>query len=139
MAYITHGDIDARYPGELAQAGPRNSANALDETAIDMACRQGSDLIDRALRTIGWIVPLDDVPDWVVDLNIDLSLYLATPTTLASQSDFADRRDRYTAALRQLDDIAQGRQLPATTPDAASAGSGVFMSSSPSIFGRGDW
>ena len=33
MPYATLDDINARYPGELAQAGPKTAAGAVDEDA----------------------------------------------------------------------------------------------------------
>lgn len=136
MTYATLTDIDARYPGELAQAGPKDAAGALDADAVAVALAAADDPIDRALRAIGWTVPLTaPVPGWVNRLAVDIALYLATPTVLASQDDFSDRRKRYDVALSVLNDIASGRLIPA--PLVGETVSGVFVSSNPRNFGRG--
>ncbi|MCU0806549.1 MAG: DUF1320 domain-containing protein [Candidatus Contendobacter sp.] len=136
MPYATLDDIDARYPGELAQAGPTVNG-VLDEDAVALACDWASASIDRFLRAIGWTVPLTaPVPAWVVDLAVDLALYHATPTALASQDDFKDRRARYVAALATLDAIANGEQLPAPPADMDSVTT-VYVTSNARLFGRG--
>lgn len=135
MTYATHADIDARYPGELAQAGPRDADNVLDEDAIALACAQASATVDRTLRAIGWTVPLVTVPDWVTDLTVDLALYLATPTALASQSDFSDRKARYQAALDALAAIRRGDERPAL-PAGTPAVTPVYLTSNARLFGR---
>lgn len=135
MTYATLADLETRYPGELTQAGPKDASGGLDEDAIAVALAAADDLVDRALRTIGWTVPLSaPVPGWVTRLAVDLALYLATPTVLASQDDFKDRRQRYDAALTTLSDIASGKLLP---PPLASTASGVFVTSNDRQFGRG--
>lgn len=135
MTYATLTDIETRYPGELAQAGPKDATGALDADAVAVALAAADDPIDRALRAIGWTVPLTaPVPGWVTRLAVDIALYLATPTVLASQDDFKDRRTRYDAALTTLADIAALKLLP---PPLASAPSGVFVTSSTRQFGRG--
>jgi len=136
LTYATLTHIETRYPGELAQAGPKDSAGALDTDAVDVALAAADDRIDRALRTIGWTVPLPlPAPRWVVDLAVDIALYLATPTVLASQDDFKDRRKRYETALEVLSEIASGKLLPASLDGGQS--SGVFVTSQPRLFGRG--
>lgn len=138
MTYATQADIESRYPGELAQAGPKTPDGLLDEAAVGLALAAAEDAINRALRVIGWTVPLaDPAPGWTVALAVDLALYRATPTVLASQEDFKDRRARHDAALATLEAIAAGRVLPPLP--AGVAGSGVLFSSSPRQFGRGCW
>ena len=136
MAYATQAEIEARYPGELAQAGPRAANGELEAETIALACSWASATVDRYLRALGWSTPLAaPAPEWVVDLTVDLALYQATPTVLAGQADFADRRTRYVAALAQLDAIAQGRIRPA--PPACSAPARpMSLTSQPRVFGR---
>lgn len=136
MTYATQSDLETRYPGELTQAGPKDASGGLDEDAIAVALAAADDRIDGALRAIGWTVPLTaPVPGWVTRLAADLALYLATPTVLASQDDFSDRRKRYDAVLTTLDNIASGRLIPA--PLVGETVSGVFVASSARNFGRG--
>jgi phage gp36-like protein len=138
MSYATLDDLEARYPGELAQAGPKTPSGVLDEDAVDLALIAADDAIDRSLRVIGWSIPLTaPIPAWVIALAVDLALYAATPTVLASQDDFKDRRARYDAALATLEAIAAGRVLPA--PPSGAPGSGVYVSSQERRFGRGAW
>lgn len=136
MSYCDADAIELRYPGELAQAGPRDSAGNQDDDAIAAACADASDTIDLYLRTAGWPVPVSGtVPDVITDLAIDIALYLATPTVLASQTDFADRKNRYDAALRKLEGIARGDLLldrPVTTGLTT-----IYSRSKPRVFGRG--
>lgn len=135
MPYATLTDIEDRYPGELTQAGP-TVEGALDDAAVEGALLAASDTLDLTLRAIGWTVPVvAPVPRWIVDLVVDMALYLATPTALASQTDFADRRKRYDTAMSVLDDIASGKRLPPSLAGAVTAG--VFFSSQPRQFGRG--
>lgn len=135
MSYATLDDIEARYPGELAQAGPTVNG-VLDEDAVALACDWASASIDRYLRVIGWTVPLTaPVPVWVVNVAVDLALYQATPTALASQDDFKDRRARYVAALATLEAIVNGDQLPAPPADMAPL-TPVYMTSNARLFGR---
>ncbi len=138
MPYASQADIEARYPGWLTLAGPYNeTTKALDLTAMGLACAAADDPIDRALRTIGWSVPVAaPVPDWLLNLAVDIAAYLATSTALASEDALKDRRKRYDDALTTLDDIASGKLLP--PPLAGSTtGTGVFFSSQPRQFGRG--
>lgn len=138
MAYATHGDIDARYPGELAQAGPRDASGDFDYAAVDLALADADATIDRYLRARGWTVPLvGNAPDWVKGLAVDLALYLATPTALASQDDFSDRRDRYKAALATLDAIAKGELLPPAPGGSTTAETLIFATGNARMFGRG--
>jgi phage gp36-like protein len=137
MAYAALTDLETRYPGELTQAGPKDPTGALDTIAVGLALTAADDPIDRALRTIGWAVPLAvPAPNWVIDLAVDIALYLATPTVLASQEDFKDRRKRYETALETLMSIASGRLIPAPLLTGA-VGSGVFVRSRERLFGRG--
>ncbi len=136
MSYATLPDIEDRYPGELTQAGP-TVEGALDDAAVEGALLVASNTVDLTLRAIGWTVPVvAPVPRWIVDLTVDMALYLATPTALASQTDFADRRKRYDTALSVLDDIASGKRLPPSLA-GATVTAGVFFSSQPRQFGRG--
>jgi phage gp36-like protein len=142
MAYATQADIEARYPGELAQAGPRDADNVLDAAAIALALELASATVDRYLRAIGWPVPVTatPVPDWLAQLTVDLGLYLATPTVLASQADFADRRDRYRDALAQLEAIARGDIRPPWPGAEAGVNGGltpVYGAGNARVFGRG--
>lgn len=138
MAYATLADIEARYPGELAQAGPRDGTGALDEAAIARALDWSSESIDRYLRTIGWATPVaaDPLPDWLVLLTVDLALYQATPTALASQTDFADRRRRYADAVATLEAIASGEVVlePLATGAAPAE---VLVAAADRLFTRG--
>jgi phage gp36-like protein len=142
MTYAAQDDIEARYPGELAQAGPRDADNALDADAIELALAAADATIDRALRAIGWPMPfpvtVDPIPDWVIALAVDLALYLATPTVLASDAAFKDRLTRYQAALDTLNAIAAGRIIP-SRPDGLTedAVTGVYSTSNERLFGRG--
>lgn len=137
MSYASLTDLETRYPGELALAGPKDPTGALDTVAVGIALTAADDPIDRALRTIGWTVPLTaPVPVWVVDLAVDIALYLATPTVLASQDDFKDRRKRYETALETLLNIASGKLIPPPLT-TSTVGSGVFVSSQPRQFGQG--
>jgi phage gp36-like protein len=142
MSYATQADIEARYPGELAQAGPRDASNVLDAAAIAEALDAASAMADRYLRAAGWPVPIlvSPPPAWLKQLVVELGLYLATPTALASQEDFADRRRRYEAALAELEAIARGEILP-PWPSQESSPNGainpVYATSNPRVFGRG--
>lgn len=134
MPYATLTDIEDRYPGELTQAGPTVDG-VLDDAAVELAIAAASRAIDLTLRGIGWTVPVAaPAPGWLVDLTVDMALYLATPTAVASQPDFADRRKRYDTAQNTLTAIAAGTLLP---PPPASSGSGVYVTSSARQFGRG--
>lgn len=137
MTYATLTDLNARYPGELQQAGPKDSAGALDTVAVTAALTAADDPINAALNTVGWSTPVvAPVPGWITDLAVDIALYLATPTVLASQDDFKDRRKRYETALDTLADITSGRLLPARPTDNASV-NGVYSRSNERRFGRG--
>lgn len=135
MAYAAQADIEARYPGWLALAGPINeTTKALDTVAVDLACAAADDPINRALLTIGWSVPVAaPLPDWLVNLAVDIAAYFATSTAVASVDLLNDRRKRYDDALRVLDDIAAGRVCP--SPPVGSMTSGVFITSQTRQFG----
>ncbi len=135
MPYATLTDIEDRYPGELTQAGPTVDG-VLDDAAVEGAVLAASNTVDLTLRAIGWTVPVAaPVPRWIVDLTVDMALYLATPTAVASQPDFADRRKRYDTAQNTLAAIAAGTLLPSLA--GATVTAGVFFSSQPRQFGRG--
>ncbi len=113
MPYATLDDINTRYPGELTQAGPKDSTGAIDGVAVDHAIQYVSEIADACLRKIGVTVPLaDPIPDWVKSATVDMALYAATPTVLASQDDFKDRYQRYSDTLVFLGKIASGELLP---------------------------
>lgn len=137
MTYATLTDLNTRYPGELQQAGPKDATGALDMVAVGAALAAADEPINAALNTIGWSVPVAaPAPTWIVDLAVDIALYLATPTALASQDDFKDRRKRYETALDTLDDIASGRLLP-VKPASNAAVMTVYSQSNERRFGRG--
>lgn len=138
MAYATQADIEARYPGWLALAGPINeTTKALDPAAVGLACAAADDPINRALLTIGWSVPVAaPVPDWLLNLAVDIAAYFATSTAVASTELLDDRRKRYDDALRVLADIATGRVCPAPPSGSGdSVASGVFVTSQTRQFG----
>jgi phage gp36-like protein len=137
MHYATLTDLNTRYPGELQAAGPKDATGALDAVAIGIALTAADEPINMALETIGWSVPVvAPVPGWITDLAVDIALYLATPTVLASQDDFSDRHRRYEAALDRLSDIASGRLMPARPANNAAV-NGVYSQSNERRFGRG--
>ena len=137
MTYATQADLEARYPGELAQAGPKDGTGGVDAVAVAQALGAADAMIDRTLRTLGWTVPVAaPAPGWIVDLAVDLALYLATPTVLASQADFKDRRARFDTALATLADLAAGRLLPAPPPVTAGLTT-LYSRSNDRLFGRG--
>lgn len=135
MTYATQSDIEARYPGWLALAGPINeTTKALDTVAVGLACAAADEPINQALRTIGWSVPVTaPLPDWVLHLAVDIAAYFATSTAIASEATLNDRRKRYDDALRVLADIAAGRVYP--PPPVASVTSKVFVTSQLRQFG----
>lgn len=136
MPYATLTDLETRYPGWLAMAGPK-TAGVLDTVAVGIALTAADDPIDRALRTIGWTVPLTaPAPGWVVDLAVDIAAYLASTTAVASADMLDDRRKRYEDALAVLDKIASGKLIPPPLT-TSTVGSGVFVSSRPRQFGAG--
>ncbi|MEI2742722.1 MAG: phage protein Gp36 family protein [Candidatus Competibacter sp.] len=140
MAYITQADIEARYPGELAQAGPRDASGNLDPAAIALACAEASARADGYLRVspAGFTVPLPPpAPDWLADMVVDIALYQATPTAIASQDDFKDRRKRYEDALAALEGIAGGKFLPQAPPVNPAGVAVLYMAYKPRWFGRG--
>lgn len=140
MAYALQGDIEARYPGELAQAGPREPDGDLDTAAIALALERASLLADGhlAISPFGYVVPVDPAPVWLQELVVDLALYLATPTVLAGQADFADRRQRYADALSRLAAIAAGRFLPGTSAEQGTLTAGdALVVAEDRLFGRG--
>lgn len=124
MPYATLDDIETRYPGWLTMAGPKTPANALDEDAVDLALAAADERINLTLNTIGWAVPLtvSPIPSWVIVIAVDLAVYLATTTALASADVLEDCRKRYEDALKTLEDIASGRLLPAPPTGMNSAG-----------------
>lgn len=137
MSYASQTDIDARYPGELDQAGPRDESGELDEAAINMACSYASDVVDRYLRAIGWTVPLVTYPKWITDITVDLALYQATPTVLASQAEFSDRKRRHELALSYLDDIVKGTVIPPIPSGTTANVIQIYISGNERQFGRG--
>ena len=133
MSYATQADLESRYPGELEQAGPKTADGLLDDTAVALALQAADAALDRSLRVMGWEVPLSaPIPGWVVALAVDLALYLATPTVLASQADFADRKTRYQAALDTLAAMVKGSLLsmPGSVSPASVAPDRLFTSTS---------
>lgn len=139
MSYATQSDIESRYPGELAQAGPTVNG-VLDEAAVALALLDASNKADGYLRAAPYrfAVPWPDpAPDWLADMVVDIALYEATPTALASQEDFKDRRKRYEDALARLGAIAAGRVNPDTAAPASTVAGVIAVSSTPRLFGRG--
>ncbi|MFZ1325949.1 MAG: phage protein Gp36 family protein [Candidatus Contendobacter sp.] len=140
MSYATQADIESRHPGELKQAGPQ-VGGVLDEAAVALACVEASGLIDGYLKAAPFslIVPWPGVtPDWLVDLAVDIALYQTTPTAIASQDDFKDRRRRYEDALALLEAIAAGKFAPpGVTLGTVPRADQLYIQSQPRLFGRG--
>jgi phage gp36-like protein len=137
VTYATLANIEARYPGELAQAGPLVDGE-LDEDAVTLALQSADAVIDQSLWQAGWTVPVGgSAPYWVRDLAVDLALYLATPTVLASQSAFADRRQRYLAARATLQQIAQGTLSSVGALDLSVAFPTSLAGANPRLFSPG--
>lgn len=137
MTYATQADIEARYPGWLEYGPKIKGTQALDTVAVGLACAAADDPINRALLTIGWSVPVAaPVPDWLLNLAVDIAAYFATSTAVASTELLDDRRKRYDDALRVLADIATGRVCPAPPSGSGdSVASRVFVTSQPRQFG----
>jgi phage gp36-like protein len=138
MPYATLTDLETRYPVELQQAGHKDATGALDTGAVNAALMAADDPINRALHTLGWVVPIAaPVPNWIVDLAVDIALYLATPTVLAgTQGDFSDRRKRYDTALSTLADMASGNVRPVPL-NMGLLGQGMIAGSLDRQFSRG--
>lgn len=140
VSYATQAEIDARYPGELEKAGFRTPDGVLDPVAIGFALEAASAMLDRSLGMVGWTVPLavNPAPAWVRALVIDIALYLATPTVLASLSEFADRHRRYKSACDQLAAIADGNIYCPPLADGVVANlPTIHPRAAPRCFGRG--
>jgi phage gp36-like protein len=140
VLYAAQADIDLRYPGALAQAGPRDDEGELDTDAITAALATASGLIEerlQALYPLPWTAPY---PAWLVEIAVDIALYRATPAPVLN--DFQDRKARNDAALARLADIAVGRAIPTSPPSATDPDMGdeggddvFFVSQAPRGFG----
>ena len=140
MSYATQADIESRHPGELKQAGPQINGE-IDPAAVALACVEASSLIDGYLNAspFALTVPWPGIaPDWLVDIAVDIALYQTTPTAIASQEDFKDRRRRYEDAIALLEAIAAGKFAPpGVTLSGVPQAHHLYMSSKPRLFGRG--
>lgn len=137
--YATQADIESRYPGELQQAGPWYTDGVIDTGAVALACQEASGLIDSHLKAApyGFVVPWPaPTPEWITNLAVDIALYQATPTPMASQDDFKDRRRRYEDALAFLAALAAGKVAPPGT-NALPSNYRMHVMSRPRVFYRG--
>ncbi len=130
MSYATQDDIDLRYPGAIEQAGPRDTAGNLDEEAIALALTYASEQVAAAAEQAGLTLS-DPAPDWVIGLVVDIALYRATPSAIASDAAFADRRKRYEDALARTRRIARGEELPPPDTGAVATVPTFYLDSQP--------
>jgi phage gp36-like protein len=132
VPYATQADIDARYPGALEQAGPRDAAGDLDAVAVGHALAHAEGVVDSALLSSG-LVYHPPYPDWIVSAVVDIALYRCTPAALLPS--FDDRKTRAQAAEARLRRIGAGDELPPVSPPASDiAGQqfpGVMFSTQP--------
>lgn len=130
MSRTTQDDIEERYPGALTQAGPRDDAGNLSEDAIDLALTYADGQIDAALAQAG-LSYSEPYPDWLIGLAVDIALYRATPSAIASDAAFADRRKRYEDALARVRRIARGEELPPPDTGAVATVPTFYIESQP--------
>ena len=128
-----------------------NILGRIDETALTQLAADDEGLIDDeivaaaiadAAATIDsycqgrYSIPLSPVPPKITELCVDIAVY-----NLYSRSDLAMpeiRKDRYNAAIRFLERVADGKiQLGAATPAPVNTDNAAIFESSPRKFTRG--
>lgn len=130
MAYTSKAQIITRWGAtEVVLSADRDPQDGVaDDAAITAACADASSLIDSYLVRAGYTVPVDPVPDVVVEKASDVAVYLLSQ----GQAPYTEeKRKRYEDALRWLADIADGKAELPGAPDASKVATGARASGFP--------
>ena len=130
MAYTSKAQIIARWGAdEVVLSADRDPQDGVaDDAAITAACADASSLIDSYLVRAGYTVPVDPVPDVVVEKASDVAVYLLSQGPAPYTE---EKRKRYEDALRWLGDIADGKAELPEAPDASKMATGARASGFP--------
>lgn len=137
MAYTSKAQIITRWGAtEVVLSADRDPQDGVaDDAAITAACADASSLIDSYLVRAGYKVPVDPVPDVLVEKASDIAVYLLSQGVGASYT--AEKRQRYEDALRWLEALADGKAELPGAPDASKTATGVRSSGFPLAYQAG--
>lgn len=136
MAYTSKAQIIIRWGAtEVVLSADRDPQDGIaDDAAITAACADASSLIDSYLVRAGYKVPVDPIPDVLVEKASDIAVYLLSQ----GQAPYTEeKRKRYEDALRWLEDIADGKAELPGAPDASKTATGVRSSGFPLAYQAG--
>jgi phage gp36-like protein len=134
MSYCTLTDITKAISEEVVkQLTDDDNLGVINEDNVNAAIVAADATIDAYCQQAD---PFSPVPAKVIELAVDIAVY-----NLYSRSDLAlpeIRKDRYSAALRFLEKVAEGKisQLGTTTPAPATAEGAEVSNSNARIFTR---
>ena len=132
MSYAVLNDLITRFgEDELIQLTDRDGLGSFDNGTLDTLLEESSALIDSYLMG-RYALPLLPVPKQLVGLCCDLARYALFPDAASPII-----KDRHSAAMAQLRDLAAGRaRLDVVLPPALPAGRVVAVSGER-LFARG--
>lgn len=125
MAYCTQSDIEKQLPqAELVQLTDDDADGSPDTGVVDEAIAEADAEIDSYLAR-RYEVPLDPVPVLVKKLSVDLAIW-----NLYSRRSVDEpiRKERYQAAVKLLQAIADGRATLGVDPEPAGGGQSIQTS-----------
>ena len=131
--YATQQDVIDTYGQEaLTVAADRDGDGVADPGVADKALADASELMDSYLGK-RYDLPLPTVPEVLKPVCVDIALYRMSqgPATLTDEI-----KDRYRAALRWLERVADGKVSLGLPDSPPSAGGGVHVESAPRQFTR---
>jgi phage gp36-like protein len=133
--YCTIENITKQISEEtLIQLSDDHGAGVVDDDTVEQAITTADATIDAYCQQ-HYTIPISPVPARIADLSVDIAVY-----NLYSRSDLAMpevRKDRYNAAIRFLEKVAEGKiQFGADTPAPADGNDSVEFTQQDRIFTR---
>lgn len=130
MPYATRQDLIDRFGvEEMTQLTDRDGSGTLDPALLDRALATADGLIDGYLAG-RYALPLDPVPAPLAVIAADLARYELYDDAVPDLV-----RDRRDAAIARLKDLAAGRWLLPTPPEAHAAPGRPTVAGRPAVFG----
>lgn len=133
--YCTLDDILAMIDEEDVISYTDDVGSGVMATRVTDKAISGADALINSYLAKRYNVPVDPVPEIIVELAVDIAIYkICSRRSQAPE----ERRQKYDDAVKYLDKIASGKAvLPGAALVPASSSSGVVnITSGPRIFGR---
>jgi len=135
MAYCTLDDIkDMMDEDEIIRFTDDADAGVVNTSVTDKAIAGADALIDSHIGS-RYSVPVDPVPDIIVDLACDIAIYKLYSRRSAAPDEI---RQKYEDAVKYLEKVAAGKIIipDATAASTSASNDAVIITASDKIFSR---